>query len=92
LTQQKRDKGTLSLRAIDVMGREVITIYETASVKGAAAIMNRLEISSIIATRNEDPIGIVSERDMLKRIVTEGKNAKQLKSVHNVRAADGYHA
>ena len=74
------------------MVREVITIYETASVKGAVAIMNRLEISSIIATRNEDPIGIVSERDILNRIVTEGKNAKQLKSVHNVRPADGYHA
>jgi CBS domain-containing protein len=77
LAQQKRNNDTLSLRAIDVMVREVVMIDENASVKEAVEIMNRLEISSIIATRNGDPIGLVTERDILKRIVAEGKAAKE---------------
>ena len=59
------------------MVKEVVTIDEEASVKEAAEIMNKLEISSVIATRDGKSIGIITERDLLKRIVAEGKNAKK---------------
>jgi len=61
------------------MVKEVIMIDENASVKESADVMNDLEISSIIATRNGKPIGIITERDLLKRIVAEGRNAKKTK-------------
>jgi len=79
VAQKKADKGKVSLKAGVVMAMEVITIDENASVKEAADIMNQLEIGSIIATKKEKAIGIITERDLLKRIIAEGKNAKKTK-------------
>jgi CBS domain-containing protein len=59
------------------MVREVITVDEKASVKEAADTMNQFEIGSVITTRKGKPIGIITERDLLKRIVSEGRNAKK---------------
>jgi CBS domain-containing protein len=59
------------------MAKEVITIDENASVEKAVNIMNQAEISCVIATRKGKAVGIITERDILKRIVAEGKNAKK---------------
>ena len=75
--REKANEGKVLLKAGDVMVREVITIDENASVKEAADIMNQFEIGSIIATRKGKAVGIITERDLLKRIVAEGKNAKK---------------
>jgi CBS domain-containing protein len=61
------------------MVKDVVLIDENASVKKSAEVMNEHEISSVIATRNGKPIGILTERDLLKRIVAQGKNAKRAK-------------
>jgi len=39
--------------------------------------MNEFEIGSIIATRKGKPVGIITERDVLKRIVSAGRDAKK---------------
>jgi CBS domain-containing protein len=75
----KAEEGKVSLKAEDVMIRGVVTIDENASVKEAADNMNQFEIGSIIATRKGKAIGIITERDLLKRIVSEGKSAKKTK-------------
>jgi len=79
VAQEKADKDKGSLRIVDVMVREVITIDENVSVKEAVDIMNQFEIGSIIATRKGKAVGIITERDLLKRIVAEGKNAKKIR-------------
>jgi CBS domain-containing protein len=77
VAQERSDKDKGSLRIVDVMVREVVTIDENVSVKEAVDIMNQFEIGSIIATRKGKAVGIITERDLLKRIVAEGKNAKK---------------
>src|SRR3972149_2686759 len=77
LVSKKKKAEKISLRVSDVMVKEVVTIDEEASVKEAAEVMNKLEISSVIATKNGKSVGIITERDLLKRIVAEGKNAKR---------------
>jgi len=77
VAQEKADKDKGSLKIVDVMVREVITIDENVSAKEAVDIMNQFEIGSIIATRKGKAVGIITERDLLKRIVAEGKNAKK---------------
>ena len=79
MAQEKTDKDKASLRAEDVMVKEVITIDENSTVKQAADVMNQFEIGSIIATRNGQAIGIITERDLLKRIVAAGKSARNVK-------------
>jgi CBS domain-containing protein len=77
--QEKVGKGEVSLKVEDVMTMDVITMDEHASVKEAADIMNQHEISCVIAARKGKAIGIITERDLLKRVIVEDKNAKKTK-------------
>jgi CBS domain-containing protein len=77
MAQENADKSKVSLKVEDVMVREVVTISENASVKEAAGIMNQFEIGSIIAVRRGKAIGIITERDLLKRVIAEGMDAKK---------------
>ncbi len=76
MVQEKTDVSKVSLKAMAVMVREVITVDENALVKEAAETMNKFGIGSIIAVKRSKATGIVTERDLLKRIVAEGKSAK----------------
>jgi CBS domain-containing protein len=77
--QKKAGKGEVSLSVEDVMTMDVITIDENVSVKEAAEIMNQHEIGCLIAVRKGKAIGIITERDLLKRVIVEDKNAKKTK-------------
>ena len=72
-------QGNVTLKVEDVMTKEVITIDEHATVKKAANIMNKNEISCLIALRKGKAIGIITERDLLKRIIVEAKNPEKTK-------------
>ena len=69
----------MSLRIEDVMVKEVITIDEASTVKQAANTMNKYEIGCLIVTRNRKAVGILTERDLLKRVVSQGKSATRTK-------------
>jgi len=57
----------------DVMIRDVLTLDVSTSVKEAAKLMDKNNIGCIIVTKNQLPIGILTERDFVKRIAAEGK-------------------
>ncbi len=78
MSHEKIDKKG-SLKTVNVMVKKVVTVDEKASVKEAADLMSHFEIGSIIVTRKGKAVGIVTERDLLKRIVSEGKNTKKTK-------------
>ena len=69
----------MSLRIEDVMVKEVITIDEASTVKQAANTMNKYEIGCLIVTRNRKAVGILTERDLLKRVVSQGKSEMRTK-------------
>ncbi len=79
MSEEKTGKDEVSLKVDDVMTMDVITIDENASVKEAADIMNQQGISCLIAVRKGKAIGIITERDLLKRVIVETKNAKKTK-------------
>jgi CBS domain-containing protein len=68
-------EDTMPLRVEDAMVKEVITIDENLAVKEAADVMNKFEIGCLIAVGKGKAIGILTERDLLKRVVAEGKDA-----------------
>ena len=57
----------------DVMIRDVVTLDVSTSVKEAAKLMDKNNIGCVIVTKNQLPIGILTERDFVKRIAAEGK-------------------
>jgi CBS domain-containing protein len=75
--EKKEEESKLSLKVEDVMVREVITIDENSTVKEAADVMNKFEIGCLIAIRKGKAVGIITERDLLKRVVAEAKDVNK---------------
>jgi CBS domain-containing protein len=73
------EKTVVSLKAEDVMATEVLTLDENMPVKEAAEIMAQEGFSYAIVTKAGEAVGIMTERDILKRIVAEDKNSKKTK-------------
>jgi CBS domain-containing protein len=69
----------MSLKVEDVMVREVITIDDNSTVKEAAEVMNKFEIGCMIVVRKGKAMGIITERDLLKRVVAEARDANRAK-------------
>ena len=69
----------MSLKLEDVMIEDVITVGEKVTVKKAVELMNKHEIGCLIVVKKKKPTGIVTERDMLKRILLESKDPEKSK-------------
>jgi CBS domain-containing protein len=63
----------------EVMIQNVRTVDKEDTVSQAVNVMNRHEIGCVIVTENEKPLGILTERDILKRMVLDGKDPKKIK-------------
>jgi CBS domain-containing protein len=72
----------MSLKVEDVMVKEVITVDEKFTVKEAADIMNKFEIGCLIVTKKGKALGILTERDLLKRIVGEARDPLKTRVVN----------
>lgn len=69
----------MSLKLVDVMVQDVITVEDEATIKKAAELMNQHEIGCLIVVKKGKPAGIVTERDMLKRILLESIDPEKVK-------------
>lgn len=79
MPHEKKEESSLSLKVDDVMVKDVVTLDESSTVKEAAEIMNKFEIGCLIAVRKGKAMGIVTERDLLKRVVAEAKDSTKTK-------------
>ncbi len=61
-----------------IMVKDPITINPEASVRDAARIMRDKEIGSVIIVNGKKPIGILTERDIVRRITAVGLNPEIL--------------
>mgnify|MGYP001121919393 CR=1 FL=1 len=53
----------------DVMSKEVKVVRPDTSMKEVVATMNKFNIGSIIVVQGDRPVGIITERDILRRLV-----------------------
>jgi len=58
----------------DVMRKNVISIDSSMTVKDAAIMMADANVGCVVITRGNAPIGILTERDFVKRIVSEERD------------------
>jgi len=63
----------------DIMSKDVVTITPEASMAEAAEIMGEKHIGSLIVTKYNTPVGIVTERDSLSKVLALEKNPEQEK-------------
>jgi CBS domain-containing protein len=55
----------------DVMSRDARVVRLDTSVKEVVATMNKFDIGSIIVVQGDRPVGIITERDILRRLVEQ---------------------
>jgi signal-transduction protein with cAMP-binding, CBS, and nucleotidyltransferase domain len=58
----------------DVMTPDPVTLPMTASLSDAAVAMRDHEIGDVIVLRDQEPCGIVTDRDIVVRAVAEGRS------------------
>jgi len=70
---------SVSLKVEDVMVEDVVTVEAEASVKKAVEIMNKHEIGCLIVVKRGKAVGIVTERDMLRRVLVGARDPEKTK-------------
>ena len=68
----------MSLSVQDVMVRQVLTIDATQNAKNAARLMSKFGVSSLIVASDDDIVGILTERDILVRVVSSGQDPEKV--------------
>jgi len=76
----------MSLQVKDVMVTNLITIEAGATAKKAAELMDKHDIGCLIVVSFGNPIGIVTERDMLRRVLLQKRDLGKTK-VGNIMSA-----
>lgn len=72
--------GSMVLKVENVMVGDVITIDAEATVREAVELMNKNEIGCLIVVDGEGkPVGILTERDLLKRVLAKRKDPVRVK-------------
>ncbi|NIM25832.1 MAG: CBS domain-containing protein [Nitrosopumilaceae archaeon] len=79
----------------DIMEKNVITIEHDKSALDASKLLKDKGISFVVITKNNDPIGLVSERDIVRKIAALDKKASEVsieelmsKNFHSVKSQD----
>ena len=68
---------TLSEKVSQIMTSDVAVIGESATVRQAAELMASKDISCLVAVRDDDVVGIFTERDLLTRVVAPKRDPAQ---------------
>ncbi|MDH3192587.1 MAG: CBS domain-containing protein [Nitrosopumilus sp.] len=56
----------------DTMTKNVVTVEEFTPIRNAAKKMDEANVGSIVVTKNNEPIGIITERDFVRRYAVMG--------------------
>ncbi len=67
------------VRVGDVMRKGVITLQQDETAESAAKTLKRNMIGSVIVLRKSEPVGIITERDIIFKVIAEGKDPRKVK-------------
>jgi CBS domain-containing protein len=67
--------------ARDIMSSKIVMIESNVSAVEIAKIMDKNKVSSVIITKDQLPIGIVTERDLVSKIVAQNKKPSEMKTI-----------
>jgi CBS domain-containing protein len=69
----------MSLKLEEIMFKSVINVEAMTTVKTAVELMNKHEIGCLIVVEKGKAVGIVTERDILKRVISKPENPEKTK-------------
>lgn len=71
----------MSQKLRKIMVDKVVTVDPSATVKKAVELMNLHDIGCLVVVHCEKPVGILTERDMLKRVIHKSRDPARTKVV-----------
>lgn len=67
-------ESTHSMSVRDIMSVNVVTMPPDASILEVAKLMDTMDLGSIVIVDKERPVGIITEADIVRRVVAVGKD------------------
>ena len=67
--------------AQDIMSKKVVAVESNSTASDIAKLMDKNRVGSIIITKDEKPVGIITERDMVSKITAQNKKPSEVKTV-----------
>src|SRR5579875_813900 len=67
-------------KAKDVMRSFIVEVDTESYIKEVASLMKEKKVGSVIVKKDNNPIGIITERDVLYKVVAEGKDPSKVKA------------
>ena len=64
----------------DIINKKLLNFDENTSVDKVAKALGRYDVGCAIITRNKKPVGIITERDMVRRVIARNLDSKKLKA------------
>ncbi len=68
------------MRVSEIMVKDPVRVSPDISVAEIARLMNNKGISSVVLVRDDQAIGIVTERDLVRRVLASGKDSDSTKA------------
>jgi len=68
------------LKVVEVMSREVMTSSSDSSISDIAKVMSDKRVGSVVVTENNKAVGIVTEQDIVRKVVVNNKDPKNSKA------------
>jgi len=62
----------------DIMEKNVVTIEDDKTALDAAHLISEKDVSFLVIMKNNIPIGVLSERDFVKRLAADDKKASEV--------------
>ena len=62
----------------EAMKTNLVMVEPTTTVLEAAKLMKKNKIGNVLVVEKKQPVGILTESDILKKVVAEGKNASEV--------------
>lgn len=63
----------------EVMNTEIVSAAPGDTAEKAAKLMSVKEVGSVIVLKGEKPVGILTERDLVRKVISEGKDPRLIK-------------
>ncbi|MCX8202078.1 MAG: CBS domain-containing protein, partial [Candidatus Caldarchaeum sp.] len=61
----------------DIMSSDVVTVTPETSVYAAARVMAQEEVGSVVVVVGEKPVGIITERDLVRKVLAGGLSPRK---------------
>lgn len=80
-------RGLDKIPVADLVSREPVTTSARATVAEAAARMREADVGGLIVVSGDEPVGIVTERDIVRKVVAAGRSSETT-HVHDVMSRE----